>query len=571
MRRALLGVALVVPAIVLGWSPGRAASGPAASHAGAQATGPRGTITGQPTGTAVLRGVVVAADTGAPLRRAEVRAFSAGGEDNRMATSDDDGRFELRELTGGRYTLTASKGGFVTLQAGQRRPGERGTPIELAAGQTIEKIVIALPRGGVITGRITDEFGEPAVGAQVQVMRYVFARGSRRLQPSGRGDATDDQGTYRIYGLNPGDYYVSATMRSGMMMTINGRLSQDDAQGYAPTFYPGTPSRTDAERVTVGVGQEVAGVTFGLTPTRVSRISGRVVGLVRDSTDAFVMAMPEDGAMGVGGMRAGAQVEADGTFVLSGVPPGRYVLQVQPRGRREEDDLVGMTTVTVAGADLGNVVITLQRPGTISGRIEFEGGTPASVRPSQVRVFPSPVDPAVPPAFVGGPPQTHDDFTFTVRGAMGPVMLQPDAPPGWHLKSVVLDGQDVTDLPLSLTAGTNVKGVRVLLTRSVTTLSGSVRDDRGALVLDATVIVFPDDEARWSAGARRIRTGRPDTQGRFELTGLPPSPDYRVVAVQGLEEGQAYDPEFLAGQRDRAERLSLAEGETKTLELRLRP
>lgn len=567
MRRVFAAVAIVVPLVMTGWLTPRAAA-----QTGTPVTGPRGTVTGpaEPAGTAVMRGVVLAADTGAPLRRADVRAFGAGGRGTALATTDDNGRFDLTGLLAGRYTLMASKGGFVTLQYGQRRPAERGTPIDLGAGQVLEKLVLALPRGGVIAGRITDEFGEPAVGVQVQVLRYAFAPGGRRLQPAGRMDATDDQGSFRLYGLNPGDYYVSATLRSGLMMTMDGRPAPEGRQGYAPTYYPGTPSRADAGRITVGVGQEVGGISFALAPTRVARVSGRVVGLTGDRANAFVMARLDDGVGFGGGMQAGGQVDEDGEFHIASLPPGRYLLQVQPRGGREEDELVGLATVTVAGTDLSNVVIAMQRPGTIAGRIEFEGGTPATVRPSQVRVFPNAVDPASPRAFMSGPPQTRDDFTFVARGALGPVLLQPNAPPGWHLKSVTLDGEDITDTPIALVPGTNVTGVRVLLTQAVTTVSGSVRDARGDTVLDASIVVFPDDEAKWSVNTRHIRTARPDTEGRFEITGLPPAANYRIVAVQGLEDGQAYDPEFLASVRDRSDRLALTQGEAKAVELRLK-
>jgi hypothetical protein len=70
--------------------------------------------------------------------------------------------------------------------------------------------------------------------------------------------------------------------------------------------------------------------------------------------------------------------------------------------------------------------------------------------------------------------------------------------------------------------------------------------------------------------SRFIRTARPDTSGRFEITGLPAGDDYRVAALQGLEDGQATDPVFLAELRERSERLSLAEGEAKSLDLKLR-
>ena len=172
-----------------------------------------------PTGTAIIRGTVVAADSGSPIRRAQVRA-SGQGVPPRLASTDAQGRFELRELPAGRYTLTASKGGFVSLQYGQRRPSESGTPLELGDGQTIEKITIGLPRGSVLGGRITDEFGEPVANASVQAQTYTYQQGKRVLTPTGQGAQTNDLGEFRLFWLTPGDYYISATARRGLT-TIN--------------------------------------------------------------------------------------------------------------------------------------------------------------------------------------------------------------------------------------------------------------------------------------------------------------------------------------------------------------
>ena len=183
---------------------------------------PPGMIAGQPSprdntaskpGTAVIRGRVFAADTGQPLRKVFVRAGSPDLREGRVASTDVDGRYELKELPAGRYTLNASKGSFVSLSYGQLRPFEQGKPLEIGDGQILEKVDFSLPRGGVITGRVVDEFGEPVADAQVSPMRYVNQGGRRRLQPSGRMSMTNDIGEYRIFGMPPGAYYISATMR----------------------------------------------------------------------------------------------------------------------------------------------------------------------------------------------------------------------------------------------------------------------------------------------------------------------------------------------------------------------
>jgi len=120
-----------------------------------------------PRGTAVIRGQIMSADTGAPIRRAQVRISSPDARESRVAATDAQGRFEIKELPAGRYNITATKGGFVTGQFGQRRPGDPGTPVELVDGQTAEKVNFVLSRGGVISGRILDDGGEPVAGTQV--------------------------------------------------------------------------------------------------------------------------------------------------------------------------------------------------------------------------------------------------------------------------------------------------------------------------------------------------------------------------------------------------------------------
>ncbi|MGD9904620.1 MAG: carboxypeptidase regulatory-like domain-containing protein [Vicinamibacterales bacterium] len=559
-------VALAVPTDLVAQIP----RGP--GGAAGQRTPPRAMRPGEepPRGTAVLRGYVIAADTGAPIRRAQVRVSAPDAQDTRMTITDEQGRFEFTELVGGHYSVTASKGGFVTLQYGQRRPGERGTPVDLPAGQTLEKVAIGLPRGSVIAGRISDEFGEPLTGAQVSVLRFAYVNGARQLRPAGQSDRTDDQGSYRVFGLPPGEYYVTATLRDDRGGP-RARLDDDvTASGYAPTFYPGTTSAAGAQRVTVNLGEELPGVNFGLTLVPLARVSGRILGPGGLTPTGPVMAIPDEAMpLGGGSVRTG-QSRADGTFEIRGLAPGRYVLQVG-RGRRPTDDLVGRTSIVVAGADVDNVTIALTTAAVATGRIESDSTSPPAVRPGQMRLSAVSADPVPAAAFGGGASSpVADDFSFELRGMAGPAYLRVSAPSGWYLDRILLDGRDVTDTPIPFEPGMRVAGLRVVLTQSASAISGAVRDDRGAAVLDATVVVFPDDDALWRPQSRFIRTARPDTSGRFELSGLPPFDSYRIVAVQALEDGQANDPEFLALIRDRAERLSLARGEAKNLELRLR-
>ena len=151
----------------------------AASSARAEATG------------ATIRGRIVAADTGQPLRRAKIIVSSpeSNTTNNRNATTDADGRYILTDVPAGKYKLSVVRSGYLPLQYGQRRPLETPRLLDLHAGASIEHADFALQRMAVIGGQITDERGEPVADALVLVMRSVYMDGRRQLaaQPSAAG------------------------------------------------------------------------------------------------------------------------------------------------------------------------------------------------------------------------------------------------------------------------------------------------------------------------------------------------------------------------------------------------
>ena len=150
----------------------------------------------------------MAADTGRALKRA--RVIVAGGGRPQAATTDEQGRYRVTGLAAGTYNISATKTGFVDGTFGQRRALRTGTPVELADGQQLAGVDLKLSRGGVVTGRVLDEDGEPLAKAMVTVLRQQYVRGEKQLTPSG-ADQSDDRGQFRVFGLPPGDYYVSAT------------------------------------------------------------------------------------------------------------------------------------------------------------------------------------------------------------------------------------------------------------------------------------------------------------------------------------------------------------------------
>ncbi|MGE3276538.1 MAG: carboxypeptidase regulatory-like domain-containing protein [Vicinamibacterales bacterium] len=526
-----------------------------------------------PKGTSVLRGVVLAADTGTPVRRAQVRAFAPGVRGGRLANTDEQGRFEIRELVAGRYTLTASKGGFVSLQYGQRRPSEQGTPIDLGDGETIDKLVIGLPRGSVLAGRITDEFGEPVTDAVVTAMRYGYAGGTRRIVPEGRRDTTDDRGEFRLFGLQPGDYYVSAAfrMRGGEVTDPAG-----EPTGYAPTYYPGTPNMAEAQRVTVGVGQELSTVSFSLVATRLVRVSGSVVTSQGTPGQGVVTLSPAEGGTGMRMEMNAGRVDQTGHFEIDNVAPGRYLLQTRAGaggggrggfGMRGGGEF-GRMEIAVGNDNLTNVVVVTAPGATLSGRIVTDTGEVPGFAPQQLQVMAQPAELEMNSlGGFGGQARVSDDWSFELSNLFDARLFRVRVPQGWTLKAVHLDGAEVTDMPVTIPAGQSKTGLEIVLSEQIATLSGLVKDDRGQPVLDATIVVFPDEEELWMYQSRFIRAARPDQDGHYTIEGLPPHRAYLAVAVQGLEDGQAGDPDFLRQVRSNAVKFGLGEGEAKNVDI----
>jgi carboxypeptidase family protein len=522
----------------------------------------------QKTGTARIRGRVVAADTGQPLRKAQVRAAAPDLRENRGTSSDADGRFELKDLPAGRYNLTASKGSYVALQYGQVRPFTTGKPLEIRDGETLEKVDFVLPRGGVVTGRVVDEFGEPIADVSVAPMRYQYFQGRKRLTPSGRQGMTNDIGEYRLFGLPPGQYYLSATLRNGMMAMTE----SDDRSGYAPTYYPGTPSVAEAQRISIGIGQTLTNINMALLAAHTARVTGTAVDSSgKPISGGMVFVMQTTGPM-VMSTTAG-QIKPDGSFVISSLAPGEYTLRAQPMGAFGDAPELATARIEVTGDDISGVQLIGLKPVAVTGRIIVPPGAEGSFNPSTVRVVTGPVEPDQMMLGPGGGGRVNDDLTFELKVPPGRSLIRLLARTAgdWSTKAERLNSVDITDTGIDVRPGEDISGLEIELTNQQTQVTGTVSNGRGEAMKDYSVVVFARDRERWSLPqSRYIRSGQPDQDGRFKVTGLPAG-DYYAVALDYVEPGEMNDPEFLDRVKERAITLSLVDGETKTLDLKLTP
>ena len=459
----------------------------------------------------------------------------------RSVTTDADGRWELRGLPAGRYNVTVSKGGYLTVQYGQKRPFEQGKLLDLADGQVLEKIDVSLPKGSVIAGRLLDEFGDPATPAIVVAMRHRYVDGQRVLLPVGddgfmsmllNGGLTDDTGEYRLHGLPPGTYYLSAMFGS----MAPGR--SDDRTMYAPTFYPGTPSIAEAQRITVGVGQETRNITFNLTTVRVARITRHRRQLLRPTGQSIGQADVRDAWRALG--RTGIRVSRARTAPSRSRTCRQVITGCRPR--HHPDSLpapeLASIPITVDGQDITGVAIATAPGATASGRVLFEGAHGVGRAACQLldhhcpdggrirvgrfsraahRTHPRPGD--IRAARVVGAPRVPDCLSASRLA----VEVRHAGRHGHHRLRHRFQARTKRH-----------RGSRSCSRRARRRSPARVQDDRGRPLTDYAVVAFSPDSSKWGYQTRFVRSARPNQDGRFDLEGLPPG-DYLVAALEYLE------------------------------------
>ena len=545
----------------------------------------RGRAQEQRTGTSSVRGRVINAATGTPVRRASIQATyyadQAGRvEPPRNETTDDNGSFAFRNLPAGRWTLRATKTGYVEQQFGQRSAFASVDPISLTEGQQFVAD-FRLSRGGAFSGRVIDEFGDPIAGANVSALRYQVTAQGVRTTRTGTSVTSDDTGTYRVYGLPPGQYYISvndpsaarifvvqsddsgAVRISADSVATNGRdvfLSDVETRtSYAPTYYPGTATLADAQRLTLGLGEEQSGINMAIVPVRAARITGKVIGSNGSPIQATVTLANQMGqSYSVSGGRGSA---SDGAFTIANIPPGSYSLDVVGPSVGAVPPEVASMPLVVSGQDIAGLQITTGSGGRIAGTMTTDN----SVRlpAANTRITAVPVRGFTPTATV------NTSGTFELEGLVGVYTLRFEGlPNGWMIKTITANGVDVSDAALEFRPGDRVS-MRVELTDRITQVTGTVRSQRP--LNGATVVVFADDPAKWTGTSRFIKTARPNADGQFSIRGLPPHARYVAIALDFIEPGETQNSEFLQRAKWAASAASfaLSAGDQRVLDLPL--
>jgi hypothetical protein len=448
-------------------------------------------------------------------------------------------------------------------------------PLDVLDRQVVDDLDFAMPRMSTIAGRIVNDLGEPAAGVMVYALRSMYVGGRRRLVPSGETLVrTDESGDYRIMGLAPGTYLVVAQTNEEWTVDM-GRLTE--TMGYAPTYFPGTTNVGDAGKIVLGLGAEAGGTDFSLIPGRAASVSG----VALDSRGVpfkvvFVGQEVRGQNFGMFGSAGRGAVAADGGFTIAKIPPGEYKLEAARPADEESGSgpEVAIMPIVVNGSDVENVILSGSSGGTVSGRVTTDTGAAPRLPRLWITIMERQLgqpDPLLFGIFQSpGASQVGEDGTFSVPGVFGSPRFDVSLPEGWMVRAILHDGRDITDRPIELGSGEQLSGVQVIVTDRVTTIGGTLTDDKDAPVADGTVIVFAADRSKWYDGSRFVKAARPDQKGRYRIKGVPPG-DYLLAAVEYAEDGAWNDPDFLEPLQRDARKVALAEGDSQTISLKLTP
>jgi Carboxypeptidase regulatory-like domain len=513
-----------------------------------------------------VRGRIVDTD-GRAIAHAQVRLAFAGGRGvpppspARTAWTDPSGVFGFTEVPAAEIRLTASHAGYFP--TGQDGAGS-SDPLRfsLQPGQSRDRIELKLAAWGVIEGHIVDERGDPIMNASVQLLHPNYESGRRVLTGVLPARLTDDRGQYRIYGVVPGSYVVSASI---------GQVATGDVPGYARTFLPGTDDAGAAQYVTVETGRVISGADVALVRAATAHVSGALLDKDGHPTTGGAVALTPAGS--VVGVRVGARI-AEGSFEFLNVPSGRYIISMS-RGRVNswtEGDFAAMP-ITVAGADLSGLVLQATPGSHIVGRILYDFSGPNRAPPdSGLEIVPVPVDPALAPSNGIARARLLTITQFELNGITGTRRLQVvHAPPGWMVESMLANGIDILDQPLAFDGELRSISVDLTMTDRVSILKGVITDDRSRAVNGAEVLVFSRDRRTWYASSRFLRRARTNAEGVFAIEGLPEDIYYVVASPQLPADGEDawQEPEYLDAISARASTVSVTAGNLTNLNLRV--
>jgi hypothetical protein len=494
-----------------------------------------------------ISGTVVRALTDQPLVNEEVGLWPT----SRTVRTDQFGKFLFRNVDPGDYALVVVHDRIRVR-----------IPVVLTAVARVENITVEVKPAPAIAGTVFDPFGERAAAVRVQAYRRIYRPSGARLR-SVMSVMTDDLGDYRLFRLQPGEYYVSASLSEreqrlgsvGMRLTPN--LTKPD-DGF-PTLYFGDAYNANQSR-RINLGQlDNSGTNIYLKDGPRFSVSGTLVG---ESPSGFVCGqvavIPEGGLLDP---ERDFSANVCGGFRIAGLSPGSYYVTAVGVGLASDT-----VQFSIQNRNIERLNVPMSRTMTMNGRVASEGAiSPGGLRVQLVRAM-SGLDQRL-EAIV------ERDGSFAIQN-VGPgifdALIDP-LPDKAFLSAVRFQGQDGIRGPLFVAAGTVTTparggrggnlGTRLDLQLSLgVAAEGTAVDANGKPVPGAEVVLIP--AAYRNREDRYLRTFA-DTAGNFRVNGIPPG-GYTLFAFEDIEPGAyyafGYDNSLAQRYATRGQRLEFGEG-----------
>jgi len=539
-----------------------------------------------------------------PENQIAIMQFRAVNMQRYSTVADANGRFTIRDVAPGQYTIESDLQGFFDA------PG-RPAIADVEAGKS-SNVTVPLLAGATISGRVKNEAGRFLPNTAVTAYQITYVNGKIIPSPQSQ-QTTDDRGEYRMFWLPPGDYLVLADppryALSGAQQTPEfgpppaGRGAAPPPPMSTPqfmrTFYPQSLTTADARVIAVKGGDQLSGMDITVQKGVTYKISGEIhaipsTALAAPPRGRGANANPNapqriQGFLGlefrdpsVIDMRStnlGGTVPSAGNFFLTptedgmratfevrDVLPGEYYLvprvnQSIPPG--SGNFTINRIPVDVRDRDITGLAMELFAGVSVNGTLTIDGHAPGNVT---TRVALS---------AVGNPSPTYqgisaravipkaDDGTFTIVNIPPTryrVEMGVGLPPDLYVEEVRQGAVSVFDSGLEV-GKESIGGLQVFLRSGAGIVEGIVRDGAGKPVPNATVVVVPPEPRRENRAL--YKTGASDASGKFSVRGIGPG-GYKVFAFVGIAGGEFYNSRFLSKYEFRGKSINIAQGATVT-------